>query len=49
MYTLNEDVDVQVKMATLSRRLEELESREAHEIKVVNDVDKEKSSKSILE
>ena len=38
MYTLNEDVDVQVKMATLSRRLEELEARGAHEIKVVNDV-----------
>ena len=27
MYTLNEDVDVQAKMATLSRRLEELEAR----------------------
>ncbi|RVW13379.1 hypothetical protein CK203_095773 [Vitis vinifera] len=38
MYTLNEDVDVQVKMATLSRRLEELEARGANEIKVVNDV-----------
>ena len=38
MYTLNEDVDVQAKMATLSRRLEELEARGAHEIKVVNDV-----------
>ncbi|RVW39357.1 hypothetical protein CK203_096153 [Vitis vinifera] len=38
MYTLNEDVDMQVKMATLSRRLEELEARGANEIKVVNDV-----------
>ena len=38
MYTLNEDIDVQAKMATLSRRLEELEARGAHEIKVVNDV-----------
>ena len=38
MYTLNEDVDVQAKMATLSRRLEKLETRGAHEIKVVNDV-----------
>ncbi|RVW71373.1 hypothetical protein CK203_060932 [Vitis vinifera] len=38
MYTLNEDVDVQVKMETLSRRLEELETRGAHEIKVVNDI-----------
>ncbi|RVW33149.1 hypothetical protein CK203_094832 [Vitis vinifera] len=38
MYTLNENVDVQAKMATLSRRLEELEARGAHEIKVVNDV-----------
>ncbi|XP_034689080.1 uncharacterized protein LOC117916947 [Vitis riparia] len=38
MYTLNKDVDVQVKMATLSRRLEELEARGANEIKVVNDV-----------
>ncbi|RVW86242.1 hypothetical protein CK203_046076 [Vitis vinifera] len=38
MYTLNEDVDVQAKMTTLSRRLEELEARGAHEIKVVNDV-----------
>ncbi|RVW92986.1 hypothetical protein CK203_032830 [Vitis vinifera] len=35
MYTLNEDVDVQVKMATLSRRLEELEARGANEIKVL--------------
>ncbi|RVW24215.1 hypothetical protein CK203_091413 [Vitis vinifera] len=38
MYTLNEEVDVQAKIATLSRRLEELEARRAHEIKVVNDV-----------
>ncbi|WJZ95065.1 hypothetical protein VitviT2T_013860 [Vitis vinifera] len=38
MYTLNEDVDVQAKMSTLSRRLEEHEARGAHEIKVVNDV-----------
>ena len=38
MYTLNEDEEMQAKMATLSRRLEELESRGAHEIKVVNDV-----------
>ena len=38
MYTLNEDVGVQAKMATLSRRLEELEARGAHEIKLVNDV-----------
>ncbi|RVW26656.1 hypothetical protein CK203_096514 [Vitis vinifera] len=37
MYTLNEDVDVQAKMVVLSRRLEELEAREAHEMKVVND------------
>ncbi|KAL6319766.1 hypothetical protein AAG906_036824 [Vitis piasezkii] len=38
MYTLNEDVDMQAKMAILSRRLEELEARGAHEMKVVNDV-----------
>ena len=38
MYTLNEDVNVQAKMTTLSRRLEELEARGAYEIKVVNDV-----------
>ena len=35
MYTLNEDVDMQAKMATLSRRLEELEARGSHEIKVM--------------
>ncbi|KAL6326019.1 hypothetical protein AAG906_038511 [Vitis piasezkii] len=34
MYTLNEDVDMKAKMETLSRRLEELEARGAHEIKV---------------
>ncbi|RVW34770.1 hypothetical protein CK203_104453 [Vitis vinifera] len=38
MYTLNEDVDMQAKMVVLSRRLEELEARGAHEIKLVNDV-----------
>ena len=38
MYTLNENVDMKEKMATLSKRLEELEARGAHEIKVVNDV-----------
>ncbi|RVW79541.1 hypothetical protein CK203_051679 [Vitis vinifera] len=37
MYTLNEDVDMQAKMAALSRRLKELEARGALEIKVVND------------
>ena len=38
MYTLNENVDMKEKMTTLSKRLEELEARGAHEIKVVNDV-----------
>ncbi|KAL6347248.1 hypothetical protein AAG906_013684 [Vitis piasezkii] len=33
MYTLNEDVDMQTKMIVLSRRLEELEARGAHETK----------------
>ena len=37
MYTLNEDVNVQAKMTTLSRRLEELEAIGANEVKVVND------------
>ena len=34
----NKDVDMQAKMIALSRRLEKLEARKAHEIKVVNDV-----------
>ena len=34
---MNEDVDMQAKMAALSRRLKELEARGALEIKVVND------------
>ena len=38
MYTLNEDVDMEAKMTALARRLEELKSRGAHEVKVVNDV-----------
>ena len=38
MCTLNENVDVQAKMTILSKRLEELEARGAHEIKGVNDV-----------
>lgn len=38
MYTLNEDVEMQANMSSLARRLEELEVREAHEVKVVNDV-----------
>ena len=38
MYILNENVDMEAKMTTLARRLEKLEPREAHEVKVVNDV-----------
>ena len=38
MYTLNEVVGMEAKMTALTRRLEELKSRGAHEVKVVNDV-----------
>ena len=35
MYTLNEDVDLEAKFATMTRRLEELELKKMHEVQVV--------------
>ncbi|WKA10603.1 hypothetical protein VitviT2T_028168 [Vitis vinifera] len=35
MYTLNEDVDMKAKFATMTRRLEELELKKMHEVQVV--------------
>ncbi|RVW34224.1 hypothetical protein CK203_102205 [Vitis vinifera] len=35
MYTLNEDIDMKAKVATMTRRLEELELKKIHEVQVV--------------
>ena len=35
MYTLNEDVDMKAKFAAMTRRLEELELKKIHEVRVV--------------
>ncbi|KAL6349864.1 hypothetical protein AAG906_001751 [Vitis piasezkii] len=35
MYTLNEDVDMKVKFATMTRRLEELELKKMHEVQAI--------------
>ena len=35
MYTLNEDVDMKAKFATMTRRLEELELKKMHEVQAV--------------
>ena len=35
MYTVNEDVDLEAKFATMTRRLEELELKKMHEVQVV--------------
>ncbi|RVW33687.1 hypothetical protein CK203_111062 [Vitis vinifera] len=37
MYTLNEDVDMKAKVATLARRLEELELKKKHEVQAISD------------
>ena len=37
MYSLPEDIEVKAKLSTLSRRLEELEMRNQHEIRVVTE------------
>ncbi|RVX17995.1 hypothetical protein CK203_004274 [Vitis vinifera] len=37
MYMLNEDVDMKAKVATLARRLEELELKKKHEIQAISD------------
>ena len=37
MHLVNEDVDLQTKMATLTRRLEELEAKRFHEVNVIYD------------
>ena len=35
MYTLNEDIDMKAKVATMTRRLEELEMKKIHEVQAV--------------
>ena len=35
MYTLNEDIDMKAKVATMTRRLEELELKKIHEVEAV--------------
>ena len=35
MYTLNEDIDMKAKVATMERRLEELEMREIQEVHAI--------------
>ena len=35
MYTMNEDVDMKAKYATMIRRVEELELKNMHEVQVV--------------
>ena len=35
MYTLNEDIDMEAKVAAMTRRLEELEMKKIHEVRVV--------------
>ena len=35
MYTLNEDIDMKVKVAAMTRRLEELELKKIHKVQVV--------------
>ena len=35
MYTLNEDVDMKAKVVAMTRRLEELELKNIHEVQVV--------------
>ncbi|RVW88791.1 Retrovirus-related Pol polyprotein from transposon 17.6 [Vitis vinifera] len=37
MYMLSEDVDMKAKVATLARRLEELELKKIHEVKAISD------------
>ncbi|KAL6321690.1 hypothetical protein AAG906_031199 [Vitis piasezkii] len=37
MYMLNEDVDMKAKVATLARRLEELELKKKHEVQAISD------------
>ena len=38
---LNDDLDVKAKVAAIARRLEELETRGSHEVKVVNELPKQ--------
>ena len=38
MYSLSEDVDMKSKVSTLTRRLEELEMRNPHEVQVVTEI-----------
>ena len=38
MYSLPEDMDMKAKVSTLSRRLEELEMRNQHEVQVVTEI-----------
>ena len=37
MYTLNEDVDMKAKVATMARKLEELELKKMHEVQAISD------------
>ncbi|KAL6335983.1 hypothetical protein AAG906_003609 [Vitis piasezkii] len=37
MYMLSEDVDMKAKVATLARRLEELELKKMHEVQAISD------------
>ena len=36
MYTLNEDINMKAKVATMTRRLEELELKKIHEVQAVS-------------
>ena len=38
MYSLTEDMDMKAKVSTLTRRLEELEMRNPHEVQVVTEL-----------
>ena len=38
MYSLSEDMDMKAKVSTLSRRLEELEMRNQHEMQAVIEI-----------
>ena len=38
MYSLPEDMDMTTKVSTLTRRLEELEMRNPHEVQIVTDI-----------